>query len=43
MINGGRVQGFPTIKIFPAGGGGMPTDYQGPRTAKGLTDAAVGE
>ncbi|KAI9105767.1 thioredoxin-like protein [Phlyctochytrium arcticum] len=35
------VQGFPTIKIFGAGVKGLPQDYQGPRTAKALVDAAV--
>ncbi|TPX72108.1 hypothetical protein SpCBS45565_g00488 [Spizellomyces sp. 'palustris'] len=35
------VKGFPTIKIFPGGVKGLPQDYQGPRTAKGLVDAAI--
>ena len=34
-------QGFPTIKLFTPGSA-SPTDYQGPRTAKALADAAVG-
>lgn len=32
------VQGFPTVKIFSAGKKGMPTDYQGARTAKAIID-----
>ncbi|KAI8897064.1 hypothetical protein BC833DRAFT_527527 [Globomyces pollinis-pini] len=32
------VQGFPTIKIFPAGVKGLPTDYQGDRSAKSFID-----
>jgi protein disulfide-isomerase A6 len=36
------VQGFPTIKIFGEDKN-KPTDYQGPRTAKGIVDAAVAE
>ncbi|KAI8825631.1 uncharacterized protein EV422DRAFT_491530 [Fimicolochytrium jonesii] len=35
------VQGFPTIKLFPGGKKGLPQDYNGPRTAKGLVDAIV--
>ena len=35
------IQGFPTIKVFGAGVKGMPEDYNGPRTAKGLVDYAV--
>ena len=34
-------QGFPTIKLFTPGSS-SPTDYQGPRSAKALADAAVG-
>lgn len=34
-------QGFPTIKLFTPDGG-APTDYQGPREAKALANAAVG-
>ena len=34
--------GFPTIKVFGANKN-SPTDYQGPRTAKGLVDAALKE
>lgn len=36
-----KPQGFPTIKLFTPGSS-SPTDYQGPRTAKALADAAVG-
>ncbi|KAK9807192.1 hypothetical protein WJX73_006186 [Symbiochloris irregularis] len=45
-----RVQGFPTIKVFPSKAvtkpgskrrTKAPTDYGGPRTAKGLVDAAT--
>lgn len=32
------VQGFPTVKIFY---GGKSEDYQGPRTAKGVVEAAL--
>lgn len=35
------LQGFPTIKLF-APGSAAPTDYQGPREAKALANAAVG-
>lgn len=35
------LQGFPTIKLF-APGSSAPQDYNGPRSAKGLADAAVG-
>ena len=35
-----QVQGFPTIKIFH-GKGQKPTEYQGPRTAQGIVDAAL--
>ncbi|KAI8904371.1 thioredoxin-like protein [Gorgonomyces haynaldii] len=36
-----QVQGFPTLKIFPGGSKGMPTDYQGERTAKAIVDAVI--
>ncbi|KAJ0409169.1 hypothetical protein ATCC90586_010250 [Pythium insidiosum] len=36
------VQGFPTIKIFGEDKS-KPTDYQGPRTSKGIVDAALAE
>lgn len=38
---GGRygIQGFPTIKIF--GVDNKPEDYNGPRTAAGIVDAAL--
>lgn len=45
------VQGFPTIKLFPSKADGNPNakkrtktarDYNGPRTAKGIADAATG-
>ncbi|KAJ3275919.1 hypothetical protein HDV01_006786 [Terramyces sp. JEL0728] len=35
------VQGFPTLKIFPAGAKGMPQDYKGERTAKAMMDAVL--
>ncbi|KAJ3056524.1 hypothetical protein HK097_006431 [Rhizophlyctis rosea] len=35
------IQGFPTIKLFGTGKKGMPEDYNGPRAAKGLVDAAI--
>ncbi|PSC75196.1 Helicase sen1 [Micractinium conductrix] len=35
------VQGFPTIKLFTPGAS-SPVDYQGPREAKPLANAAVG-
>ncbi|KAJ3169341.1 hypothetical protein HDU87_000661 [Geranomyces variabilis] len=35
------VKGFPTIKVFRGGVKGLPQDYNGPRTAKGLVEAAV--
>jgi len=33
------ISGFPTVKIFVDKK--KPTDYSGPRTAKGVTDAAI--
>jgi len=36
------VQGYPTIKAF-SGKGSNPTDYQGPRDAKGIVAAALKE
>lgn len=36
-----EVKGFPTIKLFTPGSA-TPTDYQGPREAKPLSNAAVG-
>ncbi|KAJ3043815.1 protein disulfide isomerase (PDI) protein [Rhizophlyctis rosea] len=36
-----QIRGFPTLKLFGTGKKGMPEDYNGPRTAKGLVDAAV--
>lgn len=33
------IQGFPTIKIF--GLDSKPEDYNGPRTAAGIVDAAL--
>lgn len=36
------IRGFPTIKIFVPGNS-KPIDYQGPRTAQGLVDAAMKE
>jgi protein disulfide-isomerase A6 len=35
------VQGFPTVKIFSAGKKGMPTDYHGERTWKGIVDTVT--
>ncbi|KAJ3313006.1 protein disulfide isomerase (PDI) protein [Boothiomyces sp. JEL0838] len=35
------VQGFPTLKIFPAGAKGMPQDYRGERTAKAIMDTVL--
>ncbi|KAI9756380.1 MAG: hypothetical protein M4579_003884 [Chaenotheca gracillima] len=31
-----EIQGFPTIKLFPAGGKDSPIDYNGPRTIEDL-------
>lgn len=37
------VQGYPTIKTFPAGPKkGGPQDYNGPREAAGIVDYATG-
>lgn len=36
------VRGFPTIKIFGVNKN-SPEDYQGPRTASGIVDAAMGK
>ncbi|XP_053206359.1 protein disulfide-isomerase A6 homolog [Panonychus citri] len=36
------IRGFPTVKIFVPGKS-SPIDYQGPRTAKGVVDAAFRE
>jgi len=36
------IKGFPTIKIF-GGDKQKPTDYNGPRTAQGIADAAVNQ
>lgn len=37
------VQGYPTIKTFPAGSKkGGPQDYNGPREAAGIVDFATG-
>ncbi|EEQ87733.1 protein disulfide-isomerase A1 [Blastomyces dermatitidis ER-3] len=33
-----EIQGFPTIKLFPAGSKDSPVDYTGPRTVKDLAD-----
>ena len=33
-----EIQGFPTIKLFPAGSKGSPVDYSGPRTIEDLAD-----
>ncbi|KAK9863506.1 hypothetical protein WJX84_008794 [Apatococcus fuscideae] len=48
-----QVQGFPTLKVFPAQArqststnkrpSKSPTDYQGPRTAKGIAEAATAQ
>lgn len=35
------IQGFPTIKVFSAGVKGMPTDYQGPRTAAAIVSEGI--
>ncbi|KAJ3336555.1 hypothetical protein HDU91_001747, partial [Kappamyces sp. JEL0680] len=36
-----NVQGFPTIKLFSAGPKGMPSDYQGERTAKAIVETVT--
>lgn len=36
------VQGYPTIKTFPAGRKKGPQDYNGPREAEGIVDYATG-
>ena len=36
------VQGYPTIKTFPAGVKKSPQDYNGPREAAGIVDYATG-
>lgn len=36
------VQGYPTIKTFPAGPKKAPQDYNGPREAAGIVDYATG-
>ncbi|KAM0752013.1 thioredoxin-domain-containing protein [Meredithblackwellia eburnea MCA 4105] len=36
------IKGFPTLKIFP-GGSAPPSDYQGPRTAKGIVEYVTGQ
>lgn len=33
-----EIQGFPTIKLFPAGGKDSPIDYTGPRTVEDLAN-----
>jgi len=33
-----EIQGFPTIKLFPAGGKGAPVDYKGDRSIADLAD-----
>ncbi|KAI9673948.1 MAG: protein disulfide-isomerase precursor [Caeruleum heppii] len=33
-----EIQGFPTIKLFPAGGKDAPVDYSGERTVEGLAN-----
>jgi protein disulfide-isomerase A6 len=35
------IQGFPTIKVFSAGVKGMPSDYQGPRTAAAIVKEGI--
>lgn len=35
------VQGYPTIKIFPAGKKGAAKDYNGPREASGIVEEAL--
>jgi len=35
------VQGYPTIKIFPPEGKDKPEDYNGPRDADGIINAAL--
>ena len=35
------IQGFPTIKTFSAGIKGMPSDYQGPRTAAAIVKEGI--
>jgi protein disulfide-isomerase A6 len=35
-----QIQGFPTIKLFPATKKRLPREYRGERTAKGLIDFA---
>lgn len=36
-----KIQGFPTIKLWPAGTKGKPKDYQGPRDAQGIVEYAL--
>ena len=33
-----EIAGFPTIKLFPAGGKSAPVDYSGPRTIEDLAN-----
>lgn len=33
-----EIQGFPTIKLFPAGGKGAPIDYSGDRSIESLAN-----
>ncbi|KAJ3329655.1 protein disulfide isomerase (PDI) protein [Blyttiomyces sp. JEL0837] len=35
------IQGFPTLKVFGSDKKQPPTDYQGPRTAKGIVDFMI--
>ena len=36
-----EVKGYPTLKIFGAGVKGIPSDYNGERTAKGIVDTII--
>ncbi|KAL8292502.1 hypothetical protein RQP46_001114 [Phenoliferia psychrophenolica] len=36
------IKGFPTLKLFP-GGSAPPSDYEGPRTAKGIVEYVTGK
>jgi len=36
-VDGVSVQGFPTIKFYPAGNKSAPVDYNGDRTVEGFT------
>lgn len=36
------LQGFPSLKVFPAKKNGQPVDYNGPRSTKAIGDFAIG-